>query len=69
LTELQAQLKSIINNVRQRELEKMQTLTTKATYDTIEEIVNPPIFDLKNTFWEEIRTPYVQEISIVLQNC
>jgi hypothetical protein len=58
-TELKSQLNSIISNTRQRELEKMQTLTTKATYDTIEEIVNPPIYELKNTFWEEIRTPYV----------
>jgi len=47
----------------------MQTLTTKATYETIEEIVNPPIFELKNQFWEEIRNPYVQEMSMVLQNC
>jgi len=30
----------------------METLTTKATYETVEEIVNPPIYELKDDFWK-----------------
>lgn len=69
LTELEQQLKSVVSNVRGRELEKMQRITTKATYDSIEEIVNPHIYELNQDFWEKIRTPYVNEIQGVLGNC
>ena len=44
-------------------------MTTKATYDTIEEIVSGPIFELNENFWDEIREPYTEEIKMVLQNC
>ena len=40
----------------------MHTITTKATFETIEEIVSPPIYELKNNFWDDIRDPYVNEI-------
>lgn len=49
--ELQNQLKSLVKNQRERELDKMLNITTKATYDTIEEICNPPIYELQNDFW------------------
>jgi len=47
----------------------MQTITAKATYDTVEEIVNAPIFELNEDFWQDIRDPYTQEINLVLKNC
>jgi len=31
--------------------------------------VSGPIYELNETFWEEIREPYTQEIKMVLQNC
>jgi hypothetical protein len=47
----------------------MHRITTKATFETIEEIVNPPVYELSNDFWEDIREPYVNEIIQVLLNC
>lgn len=47
----------------------MHTITTKATFETIEEIVSPPVYELKNNFWDDIRDPYVNEIMQVLMNC
>ena len=67
--ELSEQLKSIIKAQREREIEKMQIIITKATHESIEEIVNSPIYELKATFWQEIRDPYTHELSMVLQNC
>lgn len=67
--ELAHNLDLIIKNMREKEIDKLQNLTTKATYDTIEEIVSGPIFELNDNFWEEIREPYTEEIKAVLQNC
>lgn len=67
--ELINQLNSLTKNQREREMDKMHGITTKATYDTIEEIVNPPIYQLSNNFWKEIREPYLEEIIEVLRNC
>ena len=50
-------------------MEKMSTLTCKATFETIEEIVNPPIYELKNEFWQDIKDPYTSEMLLVLLNC
>jgi len=60
---------TIIKNMRDREIEKMTTITTKATFETIEEIVNPPVYELKNDFWTDIRNPYTDEMILVLINC
>ena len=67
--ELDGQLHSIIKNQREREMDKMHRITTKATYETIEEIVSPPIYELRMEFWNEIRDPYINEILEVLANC
>jgi hypothetical protein len=50
-------------------MDKMHRITTKATFETIEEIVNPPVYELKPDFWVDIRDPYVNEILQVLMNC
>jgi len=50
-------------------MDKMNRITTKATFETIEEIVSPPIYDLRIDFWQDIRDPYVNEIIEVLTNC
>lgn len=67
--ELEGQLLSVIKSQREREMDKMHRITTKATFETIEEIVNPPVYELKPDFWVEIREPYVEEIMQVLLNC
>lgn len=50
-------------------MDKMLNITTKATFDTIEEIVNPPIYSLPADFWKQIRDPYMEEMVLVLGNC
>jgi hypothetical protein len=60
--ELEGQLRAIIKSQRDREIEKMEKITMKATFETIEEIVNGPIYELRNDFWVEIREPYSNEI-------
>lgn len=67
--ELEGQLLSVIKSQREREMDKMHRITTKATFETIEEIVNPPVYELKPDFWVDIRDPYVTEIMQVLLNC
>jgi hypothetical protein len=48
-------------------MEKMQRITTEATHNGIEEIINPKIYELQPDFWEQIREPYIAEIQGVLQ--
>lgn len=67
--ELENQLLSVIKSQRERELDKMHTITTKATFQTIEEIVSPPIYELNQDFWTDIRDPYISEMFQVLLNC
>lgn len=44
-------------------------MTIKATYETIEEIVNEPIYSVDDNFWELIGGALKEEISLVSQNC
>lgn len=68
-SELEQLLLNLVKNARDKEIEKLATITQKATFDTIEEIVNYPIYQLKDDFWAEIRKPYSQEMHAVLLNC
>lgn len=43
----------------------MNNFTIKATYETIEEIINDAIYNLKDNFWEEIRKPLFKELVLV----
>lgn len=41
----------------------------KASKDTIEQIINGPIYQLDNNFWDLIKGPYTKEISDLRENC
>ena len=60
-TELALQLRVIINNAREKEIDKLQILTQQSTKDNLEQLINGPIYELNPTFWEEISTPFAQE--------
>ena len=68
-SELETILLNLVKNARDKEIQKLSTLTQKATFDTIEEIVSYPIYSLKDNFWDEIRNPYTEEVKSVLLNC
>jgi sugar diacid utilization regulator len=61
-SELEQILLNLVKNARDKEIEKLANITQKATFDTIEEIVNYPIYQMKDDFWAEIRKPYAQEM-------
>lgn len=63
------QMKSLIANAREKEIDKLQVLTQQAAKNNIEEIINTPIYELNPTFWEEIRTPYLAELHDLSLNC
>jgi len=46
-------------------MEKLRSLTIKATYETIEEIVNEPIYSVDENFWELIGGALKEEVSLV----
>lgn len=50
-------------------MEKLRSLTIKATYETIEEIVNEPIYSVDENFWELIGGALKEEVSLVSQQC
>lgn len=52
--------------MREKEMEKLKELTKKAFYDTVEEIINDPVYQLKDNFWDEIGEPLRQEMSLVI---
>ena len=62
------QLRSLINNAREKEIDKLQVLTQTAAKNNIEEIINAPIYELNPTFWEEIRVPYLNELRDIASN-
>ena len=62
------QLRSLINNAREKEIDKLQVLTQTAAKNNIEEIINTPIYELNPTFWEEIRVPYLNELRDIASN-
>mmetsp|Transcript_696 Transcript_696/g.853 ORF Transcript_696/g.853 Transcript_696/m.853 type:complete len:214 (+) Transcript_696:887-1528(+) len=49
------------DTMRNKEIDKLQSLTTKATFETIEEIVNDPIYNLDDDFWKNISYPLGKE--------
>lgn len=65
---MQQQLKSLINNAREKEIDKLQVLTQHAAKNNIEEIINAPIYELNPNFWEEIRVPYLNELRDIASN-
>jgi hypothetical protein len=51
------------------EIQKLSALTVQATKETMEELINGPIYNLKDDFWTEINEPVKQELALVIQNC
>lgn len=62
-------LEKITKVAREKEIEKLQTLTKKAFYNTAEEIISDPVYNLKDGFWKSINGPLHQELSLVIENC
>ena len=62
-------LEKITKAAREKEINKLEELTKKAFYDTAEEIINDPVYQIKDNFWESINGPLNQELSLVIQNC
>jgi hypothetical protein len=67
--ELSQQLRSLINNARDKEIDKLQMLTQQAAKDNLEQIINKPIYDLQPDFWEQMRNPLVKELEMLALNC
>lgn len=44
-------------------------LTQQAAKDNLEQIINGPIYELNAEFWEEMRTPYLEELRDLAFNC
>jgi hypothetical protein len=38
-------------------------MTQQAAKDSIEQIINKPIYDLDSDFWEQMRVPFVREMT------
>jgi hypothetical protein len=38
-------------------------LTQLAAKDSLEQIINKPIYDLDSDFWEQMRVPFVREMT------
>lgn len=68
-TELQLQLRALINNAREKEIDKLQMLSQQAAKDSLERIINGPIYELNSEFWEEIRKPYTEEYRDLAMSC
>ena len=69
IDEIDLMLEKITKVAREKEIEKLQSLTKKAFYDTAEEIINDPIYTLKDSFWPSINDPLHQELCLVIENC
>ena len=62
-------LEKITKVAREKEINKLQELTKKAFFDTAEEIINEPIYQLNDKFWVQINGPLHQELCLVIENC
>ena len=58
-----------INQARDVEIGKLTTLTVQATKESMEELINAPIYELKDDFWIKINEPVKSELTLVIQNC
>ena len=62
-------LQKIIGVARDKEITKLNDLTKKAFYETAEEIINDPIYELNDNFWVKISDPIQEELCLVIDNC
>lgn len=59
----------MIDRYKEKEIEKLQDITSNATHEAIEEILSGPIYELNDDFWDVIKVNYSKEIESVLLNC
>lgn len=59
----------MINNAREKEIDKLQMLTQQAAKDNLEQIINKPIYECEPEFWDKMRGPYVKELEGLAGNC
>ncbi|CDW88237.1 uncharacterized protein STYLEM_17355 [Stylonychia lemnae] len=60
--DIDQQLRSLIQNAREKEIDKLQVLTLQAAKNNLEEIINAPIYELDGDFWEQIKKPFLNEL-------
>ena len=53
---------------REKEISQFQMLQQKAIKDSIEDIVNKPIYELNPDFWAQIQGPFSHEASQATDN-
>ena len=58
LIEIESHIDQMVTSEREKEIEKLKQLTTQATYETIDQIINEPIFCIKDNFWQDINDPF-----------
>lgn len=66
---LERQMQEAIDTARDAEIQKLSQLTVQATKETMEELINGPVYNLQDDFWTEINEPVKQELALVIQNC
>ena len=54
------------NQAREVEMSKLQQLTLQAVKDSMEELINAPIYDLTEDFWIKIQEPVKAELCLVI---
>jgi hypothetical protein len=59
----------LIRAAREKEIDKLHTLTQESAKQELEEIINKPIHELDPNFWDQIREPYLQEFRKIASNC
>jgi len=57
IADISMMLEKITEVAREKEVLKLQELTKKAFFDTAEEIINEPIYQLNDKFWVQINGP------------
>lgn len=67
LKDFEVQICQAIDVARDQEIDKLQKLTFDATKETMEELINDPIYKLNDDFWAEINQPVQQELIAIIQ--
>ena len=67
--ELVTQLKTFITAMREKEMDKLQKITEEDIKDQLENIINGPVYNLEDDFWDHIRVPYINKLSAVKDSC
>ena len=67
--DLASSLRTMINHSREKEMGKLQMLTLQMAKDSLEPIINGPVYTLNHTFWDEIMVPYDSELHDIAEHC